>query len=43
MRSMAPGTSGSTDDGGAGVSRTCLYTTDTGLAAVKGAVPVSIS
>ena len=34
---------GSTDDGGAGVSRTCLYATDTGLSAVNGATPVSIS
>src|SRR6185437_4373459 len=43
MRSMAPGTSGTSDDGAAGVSRTCLYATDTGLAATNGAVPVSIS
>ena len=34
---------GSMVDGAAGVSRTCLYATDTGLAAVNGATPVSIS
>ena len=37
------GQSGTSDDGGAGVSRTCLYATDTGLLAVNGATPVSIS
>ena len=31
MRSIVAGMSGTIDDGGAGVSRTCLYATDTGL------------
>ena len=43
MRSIAPASSGTSVDGGAGVSRTCLYAIDTGLLAVNGATPVSIS